>query len=120
MSSRPNIRRWMWLSHVVLLGAALLGAATVEAGALARIVLAAIVAAPLLLAVPGLRHERRYTYQWMTVVLVIYVGAAAVEVVATLGSSVFSGIALFAALLELVLLLRLIREPARPPAAPPE
>lgn len=106
----------MWLSHAVLAAAAVLTVVTADIGAAARAVIAAVAALPLLAAIPGLRRRERRTYQWLTVVLVLYVGAAAVEVVATLGASVFGGVVLFAALVELVLLLRLIREPAARPA----
>ncbi|MBN1237701.1 MAG: DUF2069 domain-containing protein [Gammaproteobacteria bacterium] len=120
MLTFSTVRRGMWLSHGALLLSALLALALADIGYAARVILAAVAAAPLLLAVPGLRRRQRTTYQWMSVALVIYVGAAAVEVVATLGASVFSGIALFSALAELVLLLQLIREPPARPAAPPE
>jgi uncharacterized membrane protein len=120
MTGSRRLHRALWLSHGALLSAAILAVATADIGAAARAVLAVVAAAPLLLAVPGLRRRQRYTYQWLTVVLVIYVGAALVEVVATLGGSLFSGIVLFAALIELVLLLALIRAPAPPPATPRE
>jgi uncharacterized membrane protein len=118
MTRSRQLRRALWLSHGVLLSAAMLAVATADIVGAARAVLAVAAAAPLLLAVPGMRRRQRYTYQWLTVVLVIYVGAAAVEIVATLGASLFSGIVLLAALLELILLLGLIREPDSRPATP--
>ena len=118
MASFSGVRRGMWASHAALIVALLLAVATADMSGAARAVLAAVAALPLLLALPGLARRDRKTYQWLSVALVLYIGAALVEVVATLGASVFSGVALFAALLELVLLLALIREPAPRPPAP--
>lgn len=101
----------LWLSHAVLLIAAVLTLATAEFNVLLRIILAVAVAAPLLLAGPGLYRARRATYQWVMLLLVIYIGMAVLEVVATLGASMFSSVALLAALCELAILVRLIRVP---------
>lgn len=93
--------------HVVLL----LGIATltlgvaVPAGVSLALLGAAI--APLALALPGLWAARRYTHQWLAVLLVAYIGAAIVEVVATATPS--AAVTLLAALVELALLLSFIR-----------
>jgi uncharacterized membrane protein len=74
-----------------------------------RLAAAVAAAAPLLLAVPGLVRGRRATQQWLAVVLVLYAGAASVEVVAASGQARAAALALLAALIELGLLLALIR-----------
>jgi uncharacterized membrane protein len=66
------------------------------------------------LAVPGLLRRRRAAYQWLAVGLVLYVGAASVEVVAASGQARAAALVLLAALVELGLLLALIRG-VRPP-----
>lgn len=99
----------VWICHGALLAAAAVGLLTSALPFPARAALAAAAALPLLLAVPGLQRRRRYTYQWLAFALVGYAGAAAVEVVATLGRSPFAAIALLAALIELGLLFMLNR-----------
>jgi uncharacterized membrane protein len=74
-----------------------------------RLAIAAVAALPLLLAVPGLVRGRRYTCQWLAVLLVLYAGAASVEVVAAAGQAHAAALALLAALAELGLVLALIR-----------
>lgn len=99
----------LWISHGVLILAVILTLLTAEFGVILRIILAIALATPLLLAVPGLAERRRATYQWLMLLLVIYIGMAVLEVVATLGASMFSSVALLAALVELASLVRLIR-----------
>lgn len=101
----------LWLSHGALLLAVVLTLLMAEFAIVLRVVLAAALAVPLLLAVPGLAELRRATYQWLMLLLVIYIGMAVLEVVATLGASVFGSAALLAALIELAVLVRLIRMP---------
>jgi uncharacterized membrane protein len=106
-----------WCCHGVLLAAAMLGLLTASFDPGVRGVLAVSAAAPLLLAIPGLRSGRRYTFQWLALVLVGFAGAAAVEVVASLGRSVLASAVLLAALIELALLFVLSRSrPAPRPA----
>ena len=97
-----------WISHAALLAAVTLGVLTAGLGAPARAALLVLAASPLLLALPGLYRHRRTTYRWLALVLVPYAGLAAAEVVATLGSSPFAGIALLASLVELALLFALV------------
>jgi len=42
---------------------------------------------PLLLAIPGLRLGSIYTYQWLSIVAVLYVGIGLAEMIASLGQS---------------------------------
>ena len=64
---------------------------------------------PLLVTVPGLVNGRRSSEQWLTLLLVVYAGAAAVEVVANAGAAFFGSLALLASLCDLGLLLAIIR-----------
>lgn len=64
---------------------------------------------PLLVALPGLYEGRLYTYQWTALAMVLFAGAATVEVVATLGRAVLASVVLLAALVELGLLFMLSR-----------
>ena len=64
---------------------------------------------PLLATAPGLVNGRRSSEQWLTLLLVAYAGAAAVEVVASSGAAFFGSLALLASLFELGLLLAIIR-----------
>lgn len=97
----------------VLLGAAL--AATILAAAVSplRVAVAAVVTLPLLLTLRGLVLGRRSSEQRLCVLLVLYVGGAAAEVVAQAGAAPFASVALLAATLELALLLVLIRHSPR-------
>jgi hypothetical protein len=80
----------------------------------ARIAGAAAVAAPLLVALRALTQGRRAALPWLAVLLVAYIGGVSVEVVARLGRAPALSVALFAAVLELGLLLALIRRSAPP------
>ena len=68
---------------------------------------------PLFLTLRGLVLGRRTGEQRLAVLLVLYVGGAAVEVVAHSGTAPMLSIALLAAVLELGLLLVLIRRSPR-------
>jgi hypothetical protein len=102
--------------HAVL--AAVTGA-LVYSGASARlagIVLALLAVAPLLVTFRAIATTAA-ARPWLALLLVIYAGAASVEVVASLGAAHLASVALLAAALELGLLLVLIRRsPARPRA----
>jgi uncharacterized membrane protein len=78
-----------------------------------RIGMAIAVTLPLLLAVRGLVLNLRATQQRVSVLLVLYVGGTAVEVVAHSGAAPLANIALLTAALELALLLVLIRRQAQ-------
>jgi len=100
-------------AHVVLLALVLcsVGAGGLPPGWRAAAALAA--GAPLALALPGLIRGRRYTCQWLAVVLVLYAGAATVEVVAAAGRATWAALAMLVSLLELGLLVALSRSLAR-------
>jgi uncharacterized membrane protein len=108
--------RCVLLLHCLVIGAALGFFAALEAPPAWRALGAAAVATPLALAAIGLARRSRYTCQWLAIVLVVYIGGAAVEVVAHSGADPWSSVLLLAAVLELGCLLALTRR-ARPRAA---
>lgn len=73
-----------------------------------RLLAAAALIAPLLATLPGLARGQRQTEQWLAVLLVLYVGATSVEVVARAGAPLVNT-ALLASVAELSVLLVLIR-----------
>lgn len=95
------------VTHGVLLiaaGATVLGlgvSRTTEA------VLLTVTLVPLVVALPGIAARRRRTCQWLSVALVVYVGAACVEVIAS--RALAPSLMLLAALMELGLLISSIR-----------
>jgi uncharacterized membrane protein len=106
---RNRYRIAVLVCHALLAAGIALGMASSTLPIGARLGLATVALLPLIAAIPGLARSSRYTYQWVTVALVIYIGMAAVEVVASLARSLPATIVLFAALIELFLLLGLIR-----------
>jgi len=109
-----GLRLGLWLSHLCLMGTAGATAMTSVASPAAGAALLGVAALPLLAACPGLRAGSRYTYQWLTLLMVFYVGVAIVEVLAASSRASFASAMLAAASVELVLLLTLIRR--TPPA----
>ncbi len=75
--------------------------------------LALLAAAPLLATLRGLAASAR-ARPWVALLLVLYAGAASVEVVATLGSAHLASVALLAAVLELGVVLTIIRRSQTP------
>lgn len=71
--------------------------------------LACAAAAPLALAFPGLLRGRRRTHSWAALLMVLFAGAAIVEVVASQGRAPLVSVVLFAALTELALLFLISR-----------
>lgn len=118
--SRSRLLRAAWVCHAVLLIAVVIGTLFTAADAGVRAALTVAAAAPLLLAIPGLRRGKRYTFQWLALVLVVYTGIAVVEVVVSLGRSLPAVAALLAALIELALLYSLNRLPSTTPRGTPE
>lgn len=112
-----GLHRSTLATHALLAVAAGAAAATAELSWMLRMVLLGLALLPLAAATPGLAAGRRYTFQWLAVVLVAYVGAAIVEVLAAASRASLASLVLLAALLELALLLALIRQA---PAAPRE
>lgn len=113
MTHPSRLRAALWASHFCLVASAAGTVLTMTAALATKAVLLAIALLPLLGAVPGLRAARRYTYQWLTLLMVWYVGVAIVEVLAVSNRISFAAAALAAALAELALLLTLIRQTPR-------
>ena len=101
------------LASHALLAATLATSILVPAVSTLRVGAAIAVTLPLLLTLRGLVLNLRATQQRVAVLLVLYVGGTAVEVVAHSGAAPLANIALLAASLELALLLVLIRRQAR-------
>jgi uncharacterized membrane protein len=97
----------------LLLEAALVAGILSTALSPLRVGAAIAVTLPLLLTLRGLAAGRRSTEQRLCVLLVLYIGGAAVEVVAQSGAAPLASVALLAATLELALLLVLIRRSPR-------
>lgn len=104
------LRRLLLAVHVVLTVCVAVLVFTAAPAAPWNVVLAAGAAAPLLAALPGLLADRRYSYQWLSIALVIYVSAAAMEVVAA-GVRPVAAATLLAAVMALALVLVLVRRP---------
>jgi uncharacterized membrane protein len=66
---------------------------------------------PLLIAVPGLYSDQHETYRWLSLTLVLYIGAACVETIASLRSDSVALVILGAAVGELYILMILLRGP---------
>ena len=64
---------------------------------------------PLLLTIRGLIADQRYTYQWLSLVLVIFIGASTTEVVASLRAEPAAIVVMIASVAELLSVLVLIR-----------
>jgi uncharacterized membrane protein len=65
--------------------------------------------APLLFSIQGLIREQIDTYRWLSLVLVIYIGAGSMEVVASQRTSAAAVVVMLAALAELSVLVTMIR-----------
>lgn len=116
MFSQRSLLRTAVCAHVIVVASA---AASVLAGtspvAVERAIALAL-ALPLLVTIRGLAGGRRRTLQIVSLLLVLYIGLAVVEVVAARGSWL-PGVWLAAAGIELGLLLIIVRRP-RPRASP--
>jgi uncharacterized membrane protein len=75
------------------------------------VALLALSCVPLLLAVRGLYQDNRETYRWLSLTLVLYVGAACVETIASLRSDCLAIAILGCAVAELYILMILLRGP---------
>lgn len=98
--------------HVLLAGT-LAASIVVPTASWLRIGLGVAITLPLISTVRGLVLNLRATQQRVSVLLVLYVGGTAVEVVAHSGAAPLANMALLTAALELALLLVLIRRQAR-------
>jgi hypothetical protein len=101
------LRRAIVGCHVLLIGALI--ASLVPPASPLRLGAAALLSLPLLLTLRGLARSRRSTLQMTAVLLVAYIGAFSVEVVARSGAAFAQSAALLVAALELGLTLALIR-----------
>ncbi len=108
------MRRIALVCHVALI---VLLATAVLAGGITPTLLfaAAATVAPLLIALQALTRRRRNAERWLAVLLVPYVGALCVEVVARAGGAPLLSASLLVSVLELGTLLALIRS-SPPPA----
>jgi hypothetical protein len=95
--------------HALLTGAAALLAYSLAASSPARELGALLATAPLVAVLPRLAKGRRGVLPWTALLLVVYSGAASVEVIASAGASWAASAALLAALVELGCLLVLTR-----------
>ncbi len=79
---------------------------------------AVIVCSPLIIAYPGLLTLRRYTLQWLSIVLVIHISLTVMEVIVSV-AGLIPTLALLTGLAELSLLFVLIRLTGRAQIQPP-
>jgi uncharacterized membrane protein len=106
--SAASTGRAAQLLHAALIGATVvcvLAGGPVSAGSMA---LSVILALPLLVAIPGVLRPSRRARQWLAILLVLYAGGFSAEVVAQAGS-LYAGLGLCVALMELAALLILLR-----------
>jgi uncharacterized membrane protein len=109
--SRQLLRALLGICHVVLISAA---ATCALALAQAWPIVAVLAIVPLLFAAKGLYLDSGRTYQWLSLVLVLYIGIGSVEVIASQRETTSAIAVMMAALAELLLLMSLIRN--APPA----
>jgi uncharacterized membrane protein len=95
--------------HAALIAAAALLALELFPSSPAREIAALLAVTPLLVALWGLLTRRRAAAPWLALLLVVYCGAASVEVVANAGAARAASAALLAAIAELGCLLVIIR-----------
>jgi hypothetical protein len=118
-SPRPPLATAVLASHAALVIAIAALVYRAAGSAFAGILLALLAVAPLLATFRGLGAPGR-ARAWTALLLVVYVGATSVEVVATSGAARLASLALLAAALDLALLLALIRRSRPLPRAAPE
>jgi uncharacterized membrane protein len=111
---RTVSRTLLWICHIVLLVATVAWLLARPSPQLWLILLSAVMITPLLFATRGLVREQIDTYRWLSLVLVIYIGAGSTEVVASQRTSVAAVVVMLAALAELSVLVTMIRN--APPA----
>jgi len=113
---RTVSRTLLWICHIVLLVASAAWLLEQPSLELWLILLTAVLIAPLLFAIRGLVRDQVGTYRWLSLVLVIYIGAGSTEVVASQRASAAAVVVMLAALAELGVLVTVIRtaSPARP------
>ena len=103
------MRIWLTLSHICVLGAVIALVSSLDLAMTATGAGLAIAVGPLLLAAKGLYTGSRYTRQWLSILLVFYVGLGLVETIASQGRSVSAAVLLLASAVELGLLFASLR-----------
>ena len=106
---RTVSRTLLWICHIVLLVASAAWLLEQPSLELWLILLTAVLIAPLLFAIRGLIRDQVDTYRWLSLVLVIYIGAGSTEVVASQRASAAAVVVMLAALAELSVLVTMIR-----------
>jgi len=106
---RAVSRSLLCICHIVLLVASAAWLLARPSPELWLILLTAVMIATLLFAIRGLIRERINTYRWLSLVLVIYIGAGSTEVVASQRTSAAAVVVMLAALAELGVLVTMIR-----------
>src|SRR4051812_45386132 len=112
MSDRNPLRLFALACHALLLIASAALLYRMFDASPWREIAGAVAAGPLLLTVAGLRAGRGRTEQWLALWLVVYAGAAVMEVVASAGATRLASVALFASIAELAILVTLNRRSA--------
>ena len=69
----------------------------------------ALLLIPLFLTIRGLAADQHYTYQWLSLVLVVFVGASTTEVVASLRAAPGAVAVMIVSVTELLSVLMLLR-----------
>ncbi len=108
-ASRSGFRILAGLSHACLIVATVAWSLSLRMPGPLPAVMIALLLIPLLLTIRGLLADQRYTYQWLSLVLVIFIGASTTEVVASLRAEPAAIVVMLASATELLSILMLIR-----------
>ena len=108
-AARFWLRSLVWICHVSLIVAFVLWILALQPPQPWPGIVLAVLIAPLLIAAGGLYRDQRYTYQWLSLVLVIYSGVGIVEVIASQRSTSAAVVVVLATGAELLIVLSLIR-----------
>ena len=106
---RSGYRVLTGLSHASLIVATVAWSLSLRMPGPLPAVMIALLLLPLLLTIRGLIADQRYTYQWLSLVLVIFIGASTTEVVASLRAEPAAIVVMIASVAELLSVLILIR-----------
>ncbi len=106
---RPGFRILAGLSHACLIVATVAWSLSLRMPGPLPALMIALLLIPLLLTIRGLIADQRYTYQWLSLVLVIFIGASTTEVVASLRAEPAAIVVMVASAAELLSVLMLIR-----------
>ncbi|MGI9259715.1 MAG: DUF2069 domain-containing protein [Gammaproteobacteria bacterium] len=106
---RPGFRVLAGLSHACLIVATVAWSLSLRMPGPLPAIMIALLLIPLLLTIRGLIADQRYTYQWLSLVLVIFIGASTTEVIASLRAEAAAIVVMIASVAELLSVLILIR-----------